>query len=121
MLDLVQNIEFRDTSHHLSSFQQNLKSGIKRIRDDNLVYIKGDKTTNYHKMTKENYERFKDQNIQKAYKKCPTAEVNKLIKDEKKIATDLGIGDRMDKPPEIESYLHLKDHKPNLGTTHPLD
>ena len=75
--------------------------------------MKGDKTTNYYTMSKEVYNKHLDENIQKAYKKCPPAAAKNLIKQEKDIARKLDIDDRMDVPAESEAYVQLKDHKPN--------
>ena len=75
--------------------------------------MKGDNTTNYYTMSKEVYNKHLDENIQKAYKKCPPAAAKNLIKQEKDIARKLDIDDRMDVPAESEAYVQLKDHKPN--------
>ena len=39
-------------------------------------------------------------------KKCPKTEVNKLVREEKKIANDLGIDDRMDIAPKVSHMSH---------------
>ena len=114
MLNLIQNIQFKNTSRKMSKFQRKIKSDIKKVKTDEKMYVKADKSNNYYKMSKEDYKNFCSQNVQKDYKKCDANEVKKLIEEEKKVACDLGIGDRMDIPSNEESYLTLKDHKPNF-------
>ena len=47
------------------------------------------------------------------YVKCNENDVKKIIKIEKEISLDLDLDERMDVPSREESYVTLKDHKPN--------
>ena len=47
-------------------------------------------------------------------KKCEKNDINKLIKEEKKFASELKVADRIDVPAQSEAYINLKDHKPNF-------
>ena len=70
MLDMVENVEFRDTKHHISEFQRKIGKNIGTIKSDQNIYVKADKTTNYHKMSKATYKQYMSENIQKNYKQC---------------------------------------------------
>ena len=113
LFHIVENIEFWENRSQNSEFQRKLKNDLKQVKENENVYVKADKTTNFHKMSKETYKKHLDENIQKTYKKCNQTEVQNLLKEEKKIASQLGIADRMDMSPKSESYIQLKDHKPN--------
>ena len=53
MLDLVQNIKFREKQHHISEFQKKLNENIKEVKINSKLYVKGDKTINYYTMSRE--------------------------------------------------------------------
>ena len=106
ILDLIQNIEFKDTNHHVNDFQSKLRNNMKQVKENPKVFVKGDKTNNYHTMTKEIYQQHINSNVQKCYKKCPPTDINKLIKEEKKIASKLGLADRMDIPEKLMHMSH---------------
>ena len=113
MLDMIQNVKFKNQSKSSGPFQKNLQQDINKIKKDQNLYVKADKSTNYYKMSKETYESYWDQTIQKDYKKCNPEEIDLLIQEEKKFASKLKIDDRMDVPAQSDSYINLKDHKPN--------
>ena len=65
MLDMVVNVEFREPKNSQDDFQRKLKRDLKNIKSDKNIYVKADKTSNYHKMSKENYNKYLSENIQK--------------------------------------------------------
>ena len=113
MLDMVQNIKFKNQSNQNGKFQKKLKADIATVKNNDNVFVKADKSTNYYRMSKESYESYLEQTIQKDYKKCDKSEIVKLVKEEKKFADKLKVADRMDVPAQSESYVNLKDHKEN--------
>ena len=114
ILDIIQNVIFKNQSKCGGKFQKKLKEDLKKVRNSSTVYVKADKSTNFYKMSKNSYESYLDQTIQKDYKKCEMNDINKLIKEEKKFASELKVADRMDVPAQSEAYINLKDHKPNF-------
>ena len=59
LLDLVQNVEFHGPQNHGSQFQRNLRSDINKIKSDQNIHVKGDKTKNYYQMTKDRYPKYR--------------------------------------------------------------
>ena len=114
LLDMIENIEFKEPSKNTGQFQSQLNKDSNTIKSDTSLYVKADKSSNYYRMDKNKYEQFCDQNIQKTYKKSNENEAQKIVQLEKKIACNLDIEDRMDTPSRKEAYITLKDHKPNF-------
>ena len=92
LFNLVKEIEFRE---HNNSFQNKLKHDARDIRNEDKVLIKADKTTNHYKMEKANYKEYMLRNITKDYKKASNDDFIKVTKENKAIATDLEIEDRV--------------------------
>ena len=63
---LIENIKFKSTK---SNLQCKLKKDLKKIKSDNHLFIPADKTNNYYKLKKEQYEELITKCIQKEYKK----------------------------------------------------
>ena len=67
MLNLIQNIEFKDVK---CNFQNEMNSDIKnKIKKPDRLLIPADKTTNYYTMTPASYDKFIKENVTKTYKK----------------------------------------------------
>ena len=110
LFNLVKGIEFRE---HNNSFQNKLKHDVRDIRNEEKVLIKADKTTNFYKMEKAEYEEHMHRNITKDYKKANNDDFKKVTKEDKAFAKKLEIDDRVYSTSKREAFLTLKDHKPN--------
>ena len=88
MLNLIQNIKFKDSMK--SSFQWKLDADTKnKIKKPNSLLIPADKTTNYYKMNTTAYSKLIKENITKSYKKSSGKVVQKLHGESAKIAENL--------------------------------
>ncbi len=112
MMDLIQNIEFKDKTN---DFQNKLKKDIKKATNTNDLIIKADKTNNYYQISPKEHEKLMNKNIQKTYKKATQQEESSINKEAKEIATQLELEDRIEVLAKRESFLTLKDHKPNFN------
>ena len=112
MTDLIQNIEF--DNHCNNDFQRQLNDDIKQINDEPKLIIKADKTTNFYKMTQTDYNSLIEKNIQKSYKKISSTQVSTINSEAKRLAEELELEDRIDTIAQRESFITLKDHKPNF-------
>jgi len=113
MLDMIQNIQFK-TNHHPNDLQKKLGHDVKEIRKDKHVFVKADKTTNYYKTTPEDYVSVLNKNVTKAYKKTDGNVSNAIATKDKQIAEKLGLDDRIDVSANRDSYITMKDHKPDF-------
>ena len=112
MLSIIQNVQFRN--HH-NEFQDKLSQDISKIRADENLLVAADKTTNFYRLDAPTYDKLLDTAITKTYKKAPTKTTDRIISDEKKIAKSLGIDNRVDSLATKDSFITLKDHKPNFS------
>ena len=111
---MVKEIEFRENTN---SFQNKLKDDVKNIKNEDKVMIKADKTTNYYKMAKEDYNEHMERNITKEYKKASQNDFENVTKEDKEIAEKLEIDDRVYTTSKREAFITLLDHKPNYKNT----
>ena len=63
---MITNIKFRRTKNH---FQNKLRDDIKKINYAKYLFIPTDKTSNFYKLSKDQYEGLINKSIHKEYKK----------------------------------------------------
>ena len=110
--DLTKNIEFKDKN--FNNFQHQLKKDLKTINTEKRMIVPADKSTNYYKVDQDMYKDLLQKNITKDYKKADENIIEKINKEDKDIAKKLEIDDRVYKTSKRETFLTLKDHKPNF-------
>ena len=92
LCEIAKNLEFRDVSNQ---FQNKLKDDLKEIQNEEKAVIPADKTRNYYKMEKDNYNELLNSNITKDYKKADDSLVKEITKEDRKMAERLEVADRM--------------------------
>ena len=113
MLDMIQSIQFK-ANHHPNNLQRKLGKDVKEILKDQHVLVKADKTTSYYKTTPEEYMRLLNKNVTKAYKKTDLNVPYVIATKDKQIAKKLGLDDRIEVSARRDSYIIMKDHKPDF-------
>ena len=111
MTQMIQNIEF---TSYMNDFQKKLMKDVKKTTNTTDLIIKADKTTNFYRMKTTEYQTFTNTNVQKNYKKSSNRQLNSINQEAKKIASELELDDRIETLAEWESFITLKDHKPNF-------
>ena len=114
MFSLVQNVKFKKVNNE---FQKCLTQDMNNIKSDNKLMIPADKTSNFYKLDTPSYSTLLDMAITKAYKKAPSNTTEKIVSEEKKIATNLGLDNRIDSLATKDSLSRLKIISPILTTT----
>ena len=109
--ELLKNIEFKNNSN---AFQNQLKAEEEMIREETRVLVSADKTSNFYPIEKGDYVKLHEKEVNKEYKKAHHQKVKKANNIHKKIVTDLEINDRVFETTKRESFITLKDHKPNF-------
>ena len=112
MLKMVQSTKFIQVNN---PFLTKLKSDTEHIKKETKLLIAADKTTNFYKLEPSKYNDLLEQNITKSYKKAHPNTVHDIHTEDKKIATKLGIDDRVDTTANKDAFITLKDHKPNFA------
>lgn len=111
ILRIIETIKFKKTSN---SFLQKLGTDARSIHKSEALYVPADKTRNYYKMNKLNYEKILRENITKNYRKAKEHTIDEINSEAKNISSNLGIDDRMDILAMKQAYITLKDHKENF-------
>ena len=114
VMNLVNLLEYRP-KHEKSDFQKNLDRDLQQIKSVQEAIIPADKTRNFYKISKEEYEQMLTENITKDYRKAELHEVSKVDQQAAEIASNLGLSDRMEKFTKQDAFLTIKDHKSNFG------
>ena len=111
MLKMVQSTKFIQ----VNPFVIKLKNDTDHIKKETKLLIAADKTTNFYKLEPSKNNDLLEQNITKSYKKAHPNTVRGIHTENKKIATKLGIDDRVDTAANKDAFITLKDHKPNFA------
>ena len=111
LYDLVIGIKFRKYSN---TFQKHLKEDIKKIVDEERMFIAADKTTNLYKVTNDKHDELLKKQINKDYKKADEKTVKDITNVDKRIASKLELEDRVYSTSRRQAFITLKDHKPNF-------
>ena len=111
MLKMIQSVKFKQVNN---PFLNNLKEDTDSIQTEPKLLIAADKTTNFYKLEPSEYNDLLEKNITKSYKKAQPETTQAIHKQNKSIATKLGIDDRVDTTANKDAFIILKDHKPNF-------
>ncbi|PFX13102.1 hypothetical protein AWC38_SpisGene22838 [Stylophora pistillata] len=112
MLKMIQSVKFKQVNN---PFLNKLKEDTDRIKNEPKLLIAADKTTNFYKLEPSTYNDLLEKNITKSYKKTQPETTKAIHKENKDIATKLGIDDRVDTTADKDAFITLKDHKPNFA------
>ena len=113
MQNMIQRIEFR-TDHQSNNLQRKLANDLKEIRQDKNIFVKADKTTNHYKTEPKEYMTLVDKNVTKGYKKADRNVPDAITSVDKKVAEKLGLDDRIEVSANRDSFITMKDHKPDF-------
>lgn len=113
MLAMIQRVEF-NTNTHSNDLQRKLSKDVKEIREENNIFVKADKTTNYYKTAPDDYVTLVNKNVTKTYKKTNPNVPDIITLADKKIAEEIKLDDRIEVSASRDSFITLKDHKPDF-------
>ena len=112
MVQIIQNVEFKNMK---CQFQKELNEDIKLIKNENRLFVKADKSTNFYKLQATKYNQLLIDNITKTYKKADNNQLSKIDAEAKAITKKLGIDDRVEVTAQTEAFVTMKDHKDNFA------
>ena len=87
LYDIVKNIKFK--RYKPNDLQHRMKEDIKKMKNNDKVFVSADKTSNFYRMSPENYKELLKNNITKEYKKADEDIPDKVNKGDKKLANKL--------------------------------
>ena len=109
--NLIKNIEFKPNSNE---FQKKIRKDISRIDKNKNILVAADKTTNFYAMKPKDFEKLARDSITTQYKRSTMEAFNQVNKEDRVIANDLDIANRVFITTPRESVILLKDHKENF-------
>ena len=112
MILLIQNIQFKN---HKCNFQKQLSQDTIKIKTDKKMFIPADKTANFYRLDAHSYQTLMNTAVTKSYKKAPNHASDNITSEERKIAKNLNLHDRIDALSPKNAFIQLKDHKPNFN------
>ena len=113
LYEMIRNIEF---THVHDSFQSQLRRDVRDIRSSENVLVFADKSTNLYEVDKDTYSKLLNDNITHTYKKTHNGAIDTIDREAKRIASTLGLSDRMDRFADRHAFVSLKDHKEDFRT-----
>ena len=111
MYDLISNVEFKANK---PQFQEKMIKDIREIRNSGKVILPADKTNNLYKVSVEDYTKLLHDSITSEYRKSSEKTKKNIDKESAVIAQSLKLADRMQSYTTDQSFITVKDHKPNF-------
>ena len=108
LYNLIANIEFKQNK---SQFQHKLDKEIDTMKEVKGVIVAADKSRNYYKIDKQNYNKLLMENITMDYQKADEKEIEEVNHEGARIAKNLELDERMECYTKPDSYITVKDHK----------
>lgn len=97
-----------------NNLQKKLSKDVKEIKEEKNIFVKADKMTNYYKTEAKDYVTLVDKNVTKTYKKTNPKVPDMITLKDEKIAEKLELDDRVEVSALTDSFIILKDHKPDF-------
>ena len=107
---LITNLQYTDTK---TEFQKKLAKDAKKIRSSNDIHVTADKTRNVYKVNKNTYNTLMRNNVTSHYQISNNETLDRINTSAKSITDNLGISDRVEPIAPKNSYITIKDHKPD--------
>ena len=114
--ELVGGLKWKKNTNN---FQQKMREDISNMDRSKDLYIAGDKSSNYYKVSHKEYSKHLHRDITKVYETAEMEDFDNVTKEDRRIATDLGIADRVFKTSKRQAFLSYKDHKDNFHNSKP--
>ena len=80
-----------------------------RIKSENRVFIKADKSNNHYKMEGNKYKQLVEKEVQKEYKKATKRELENVEKSHKNIVSKLELQDKVFETTQLQCFARGND------------
>ena len=108
LMDMVKNFKFRNAT---DNFLRSLKDDINKITNSTKAFIPADKTTNFYKLDKPQYNKRLKDSITSTYRKADKTAKISMDREARSVAADLKIDDRTECIAPQQAFITLKDYK----------
>ena len=97
-----------------NEFLSKLDQDVKNINKSENIFVPADKTTNFYKLGRDEYNKLLRDNTTAKYKRTNDSHTNRINKEAKHIAEKLQLEDRIEKLAQKPAFVTIKDHKENF-------
>ena len=97
-----------------STFQNNIRRDIAKLKKDGKVIVFADKTSNMYKVDAKQYNKLLLENITKDYRKAPDGTINNINDEAYTMIKRNNIRGKIQKLDESPAFITIKDHKENF-------
>ena len=111
LLQIIENIEFTKSKCH---FQSQLRNDVKKIQQSDEIFVPADKTNNFYKLKKDDYDQLLRNNTTSKYTRTDNSQTDLINAEAKQIAEHLLLDDRIDTLAQKPAFITIKDHKENF-------
>ena len=108
MVEMIRNVEMRNTNNPL---QNQMQEDIKKIKSMPDVIVEADKTANLYLIKPEAYNKHLTDTMSKEYKKTDSSTMDRINAEAAKTAKRLELDNRIEAMEKKTAYLTIKDHK----------
>ena len=118
LVRIVKELKFRKVKNN---FQTKLREDMKQVQTSKKTLTPADKTSNMHRLHKNDYQNLLRNAITTSYKKANKNIGTKINKEGIKFAKQANILDKIEINGTGNSFITLKDHKDNFTSHHKKD
>ena len=97
-----------------STFQNNIRRDIAKLKKDGKVIVFADKTSNMYNVDAKQYKKLLLENITKDYRKAPDGTINNINDEAYTMIKRNNIRGKIQKLDESPAFITIKDHKENF-------
>ena len=112
LLGIIKSVSFETVRN---DFQDKLRTDMSTIISSDKAFVFADKTRNLYKLDKAAYGKLYMENVTKSYKRVDSNVYHDINLEAKGIATELKIGDEVERMAKKEAFVTLKDHKDDFN------
>ena len=115
---MIQNIAYKDVK---CKFQQVLKNDIASVKNEDRLFAKDDKSTNFYKLDAPENNRLLNDNVTKTYRKADIKQISDINNESKSMTKVLNIDGRVELTAMKEAFITLRTTRITLQTSLPAD
>ena len=111
LFDMCKNIKFKKV---FSKYQNNLRNTLSKLKEQDKVVIKADKTSNLYKMDVEKYNKLLFETVTAKYKKALPNTIDSINSEAESLICTNKIKGKIRKINTNNAFISIKDHKSNF-------
>ena len=111
IFNLCRNLKFRKV---FSKYQDHLKRSLNKLKQDEKIIVKADKTANLYKMDVDMYKKLSFESVTTKYKKAPPDAINIINSEAETLLSVNEVKGKIRKMNTNNAFVTIKEHKSNF-------